>query len=98
MASRTSIDEVTDLAKSYLDGRLSGRELVRGVDDLVSQGYAQLFDSATNTLIDEFQDQLALYVPDEETKREAPGVYFCEDQLITKVQQFLNKLSEGRKA
>ncbi len=94
MNSTESISAIRDLAKAYLDSRLNGTELVRGVDDLVAGDYIHLFDSEVAQLIDRFQSELGLYVRDEQTRREAPGVYYCDDELKPKVETFLREVLE----
>lgn len=94
MNTHKSIDELMNLAKCYLDDRASGKELVRSVDDLVAAGYDQEVNKGIRALIDNFQDQLALYVPDERTRQEASEVYFGDDQLRFKVKHFLNEVTK----
>ncbi len=93
MSNNPHIIAVVQAAEAYLAGRLEGQHLVRCVDDFVANGHLNDCDPVLRSLIDEFQDELSLYVRDEITKREAPGVYYTDDMLKVQVSRFLEKLA-----
>jgi hypothetical protein len=95
MSTNPQIIAVLQAAQAYVAGHLEGHHIVRCIDDFVAQGHLDVCDPVTRTLIDEFQDELSLYVRDENTKREAPEVYYTDDALKAKVVRFLDKLGSS---
>lgn len=98
MSTNSQIITVLEAAQAYVDGHLEGHHLVRCVDDFVAHGHLYDCDHITRTLIDKFQDDLGLYVRDENTKREAPEVYYTDDTLKAKVIRFLEELTAMQNA
>ena len=94
MWQANTIDEVAVSARRYLEGQMSGRDLVRIVDDFVAANRAHDLDTSSRSAIDSFQDQIALYVPDEQSRSEAPTMYFCDDELKRLAEHFLRELGK----
>ena len=86
------VSKALSLANDYLSGALPAITLVREIDDLIAGDYLAELDSPFEGYVSEFQDQLSLFVGDTETRKEAPGIYFCEDELPKKAQKFCDEV------
>lgn len=93
--SSCDVSLLIDIADAYLSKRLSGTELVRRIDDLVSNDIFATLPEEIADLLDEFQDEISLYVRDAETKKEASSVYFCDDELMDKVTEFKQHVQDA---
>jgi hypothetical protein len=88
------LSSLVELVKSYLHSQVSGNELVRYVDDLVGDNVVLKFPDKVRALVNSFQNELAHYVTDEQTRLEAPEVYFRDDELKKKAESFLRELKK----
>ena len=87
MVENHAVQKALDLIDKYLAGTLPAFELVRAIDNLVADDYLAELDPPFRKLVSEFQDELALLVSGKEACKEAPGVYFCEDELPPKARE-----------
>lgn len=75
------------LVDGYLTGSISGRTLVKAVDDLVGDDVVADFPPRLRKLTDAFQSELALYVADAQTQLESDA-YFGDEELSEKARKF----------
>jgi len=75
------------LVEGYLAGSMSGLAFVRAVDDLVGDDVAAEFPPPLRAAVEDLQDELALYVRDDATRRDS-SAYFGNDELVRKVSSF----------
>lgn len=80
--------EVVAPVRQYLRGELPPLTLVRIIDDLVSDDLLADLHPAAAALVDDLQVALALYVPDEVSRREEPGALLGPVELLERVRQF----------
>lgn len=78
---------VLDLVERYLVGSMSSLAFVKAIDDLVGDDVAAEFPSELRAAIEDLQDELALYVRGDATRRESTS-YFGDDELVKKVSAF----------
>ena len=83
---------ILELIGAYLQSHITGSDLVRRIDDLIGDGAVQNLPKDVRKLLSSFQDDLAHYVRDEQTRREAPEVYFTDGELREKAKHFLDEL------
>ena len=74
--------------RSYLEGQLPAPQLVRLVDDLVSENLLSELEPHVAKLVDELQLALALYAPDKVSRREEPRILIGPFELLTEVRKF----------
>lgn len=82
----------------YLAGRISALELVRIIDDLVAEDRLDGLAPSHAQAISKLHESLALYVPDEPTRLQEPGIYIGDEELKSQTAAFLATLkssSEG---
>ena len=92
MTQQIFLDQIRDNCSRYLNGRISGREVVRNIDDLMEDQLPDdLPDSVLNAL-HSFHDDLALYVEDE-TERNKEAAYYGPEELSSKLRLFLETSS-----
>lgn len=89
---KTVIILIRGLVEQYLANQLLATELVRIVDDLAAQDRLHGLDLRCAELVGSLHEALALYVPDERTRREEPGIYIGEEELRQKAAEFLANL------
>jgi len=92
MNEQECIDALIGSSQKFLKCSMTGTEFVRVVNDLVSRDAVAECADAVVELVDDFQDEIALYVRDKETMKDAPGVYIGEDELRKKTERFLKEL------
>ncbi len=85
------------LLLQFLEGELSGKEMVSSYDGLMADDLPDCLDGYTYRLLDEFHTEFALFVPNEEVRNEEPAYYYGPAELRLKVCQLLKKLSSPRK-
>ncbi|MBX9654078.1 hypothetical protein K2Y11_10720 [bacterium] len=86
------IQLVKQPVQKFLEHQLTAIDLVRVVDELVGNDRLVGLDSLSEDLVQELHEALALYVPDDATRREEPGIYIGEDDLRMKAAQFIAAL------
>lgn len=74
--------------RRYLAGQLPAPQLVRIVDDLVSDNLLSELEPSAARLVDELQLALALYAPDRVARREEPRILIGPFDLMTEVTKF----------
>ena len=74
--------------RSYLEGQLPAPQLVRMVDDLVSDNLLSELEPQVAKLVDELQLALALYAPDKVSRREEPRILIGPFDLLSEVRKF----------
>lgn len=76
--------------KTYINNELSGSQIVKYIDDFVSNDFADsLTDELYKKLMD-LQDNVAFYVPTPE-KRKEHSSYFGDEKLRTLITHFLKE-------
>jgi hypothetical protein len=75
-------------ARQYLKGELPAPALVKIIDDLVSQNLLSELDPHAAALVDKLHVALALYVPDEVSRREEPAALIGPIDLLDRVKEF----------
>lgn len=76
--------------KSYINSEVSGNEIVKYIDDFISNDFADnLTDELYRKLMD-LQDNVAFYVPTPE-ERKKHSSYFGDEKLRTLITQFLRE-------
>lgn len=89
MTNRDSpIMRVVAPVRRYLEGQLPAPQLVRMVDDLVSDNLLSELEPQDAKLVDELQLALALYAPDKVSRREEPRILIGPLDLLTEVRKF----------
>ena len=84
--------EIKTLLQSYLDKKVSDKELVKQYDKILVRDDIDWDSSNTQLeLIDEFQEELALYVEKPEWRKEHRS-YFGDLELSQKIKEFLQKI------
>jgi hypothetical protein len=78
--------------RNYLEGQLPAPQLVRIVDDLVSENLLSRLDPKLAALVDELQLALALYAPDQKTRSEEPRILMGPFDLLKEVRKFDDKM------
>jgi hypothetical protein len=78
--------------RNYLEGQLPAPQLVRIVDDLVSENLLSRLDPKLAALVDELQLALALYAPDKMTRSEEPRILMGPFDLLKEVRKFDDKM------
>jgi len=91
---RRSIPEVSMAVRQYLEGKLPAEQLVRTVDDLVANDFLCGLDAQIVALVEGFHEALALYVRDEPTRAQEPGIYIGDEQLRQKAIEFEGRLEQ----
>jgi hypothetical protein len=86
--ARKSLVEVIVPVRQYLRGELSAFALGKIVDDLVSQNLLSELDPAAVAAVEKLQLALALYVPDQITRREEPNAFIGPVELLERVKEF----------
>jgi len=76
-------------AEQYLACNLPAARLVQIVDQLVADDRLHGLDAGQSLLVGQLHEALALYVPDEPTRRLEPGIYIGEEELRRSVEAFL---------
>ena len=87
-----TIDLVKNPVKEFLGHQISAAALVQLIDDLVAEDRLLELDEHTDRLVADLHESLALYVSDETTMREEPGIYLNEDALRLKAEKFITAL------
>lgn len=76
--------------RTYIKNELSGSQIVKYIDDFVSNDFAdRLTDELYRKLMD-LQDKVAFYVPTPEERKEHSS-YFGDEKLRTLITQFLKE-------
>lgn len=78
--------------RHYLEGQLPAPQLVRIVDDLVSDNLLSKLSPELVALVDELQLALALYAPDKVTRGEEPRILMGPFDLLKEVRKFDDKV------
>lgn len=84
-----TIQLVQEPVEQYLANQLSATELVRIVDDLVAHDRLHGLTARLAEAVAKLHEVLALYVPDEPTREEEPGIYIGEDELRQQAATFI---------
>lgn len=82
------ISQILGPVRQYLDGELRAEELVRIVDDLVANDFLHGLELRLVALIERLHVALSLYVCDEQTRKQEPGVYLGDVELRQKAIEF----------
>ena len=88
-SNNTMIGLVRLPVQQYLGNRIPAAELVRIVDDLVAQDRLDGLSTCYAELVARLHEALALYVADEPTRRQEPGIYIGDEELRRKAMEFL---------
>ncbi len=75
--------------KSFINNELSGHEIVKSIDDFVSNDYAHGITEELYRKILDLQDCVAFYVSDPDIRKEHKS-YFGDEKLRTLILKFLN--------
>jgi hypothetical protein len=95
MSSSTKlIPEISVPVRHYLAGAIRAEELVRIVDDLVADDFLHGLDAQVVALIAQLHEALALYIRDEPTRNQEPGIYLGDDQLRQEAIAFQKALGQ----
>ncbi len=81
MTSREFVEQFHGVLDQYLANETGGEEFVRLVDDLMADRLPDEMPDMIFDLLDEFHDDVALYVDDQETRKEHPAYYGPEELL-----------------
>lgn len=92
------IPEISTPVRGYLNGTLRAEELIRIVDDLVAADFLRGRDDRLVALVERLHESLALFVRDEPTRSQEPGVYIGEGELRERAVEFETRLEEFAKA
>jgi hypothetical protein len=92
------IEPVKHLVNQFLMHQLAAVDLVRIIDELVATDRLAGLKTHAKELVEELHEAIALYVPDEATRREEPGIYIGEDELRLKAAKFINVLETSDEA
>ena len=90
------IPEISVPVRQYLEGGIRAEELVRIVDDLVANDSLHGPDAQIAALVEQLHEALALYVRDEPTRKQEPGIYIGDDQLRQQAIEFEKTLEQVR--
>jgi len=60
---------------AYLDGQVTGKDLVRTVDDIVSSDAVYETNKVVEEIILKYQDKMSLYVEDAQQRSEHPAYF-----------------------
>lgn len=74
--------------RHYLKGELPAPQLVRIIDDLVSENLLSELEPVAASLVDKLQIALALYTPDKITRQEEPHALIDPFDLLKEVRKF----------
>lgn len=96
MNEKECLDTLIVSSQDFLKESISDTEFIGLVDRLISEDIVENLSGHVAKLVNEFQDEIALYVRDEKTKKEAPGVYFGKEELKIKTEGFLKDLTSVR--
>ena len=88
------IPEISVPVRRYLEGVLRAGDLVRTVDDLVTNDFLDGQDAQILSTIERLHEALALYVRDEPTRMQEPGIYIGDDQLRERAIEFEQSLKQ----
>jgi hypothetical protein len=88
------IPEISVPVHQYLDGVLRAEDLVRIVDDLVSNDFLCRFDAKIISVVNRLHEALALYVRDELERKQEPCIYIGDEQLREKAIEFEKSLEQ----
>lgn len=84
-----NLSMIAGSVRDCIDGVIHVNDLVCIFDDFVSRNGTKGFSAEISDLIDQFHLSLALFVPDEQTRKEEPGVYLDKNEILQKSVEFL---------
>jgi len=76
-----TIPEISGPVRQYLEGAIRAEQLVHVIDDLVANDFLYGLDAEVVALVERLHEALALYVRDEATRKQEPGIYIGDEQL-----------------
>lgn len=88
------IAQISDPVRQYLRMGLRAEDLVRIVDDLVANDFLHGLDSGVVALIDSLHEFLALYIRDEPTRKQEPGIYVGDLELRRRAAEFEHAIEQ----
>jgi hypothetical protein len=91
---RKLIPEISEPVRQYLAGTLRAELLVNIIDDLVAKDFLHGLDPQVIALIERFHEALALYIRDEPTRKQEPGIYIGDDDLQRQAIDFQKALEQ----
>jgi hypothetical protein len=90
--------KISTPVRRYLEGELRAEELIRVVDEFVANDFLHGLDARFVALVERLHESLALYVRDEPTRKQEPGIYIGDVELRQRSTEFLDavRLLEDR--
>jgi hypothetical protein len=85
------LSKLIDAMKQYLRGEIRGSEIVKTIDNFVSDDFSHDLPDELNRVVMSLQDRAAMYVAQKEKRAEYEG-YIGDGQLKTIVASALDRL------
>jgi hypothetical protein len=93
MTQKEVINVIQIILEKYLEGKVTGSEMVHRYNDIiVRDAFSEDFDNHIMDVLDEFQDDISMYVENPEWRKEHAG-YYGNEELNVKAREFFIKIS-----
>jgi hypothetical protein len=86
------IHKIQSILDAYIAGSIRGKQCVKYMDALIADELPDDLPDTLLNLLNEFQDDLSLYVEDQQQRSEH-SAYYGPEVLLQKVKAFKDKLA-----
>jgi hypothetical protein len=94
MTQKEVINVIQIILEKYLEGKITGSEMVHRYNDIiVRDAFSEDFDNYFMNALDEFDDDISMYVENPEWRKEHAG-YYGNEELKVKAREFFIKISD----